>query len=361
MVYKIDEVRKNLKARGYTHFSNGVWLKPTPKNRIEWLKERAHGIGGSDIGTILGMNTFTCSLDLFTNKVGGGINEFYNRFTKWGTKEEANIMDVGRYYDFSVAAGPGSWDTAYLDNWENDTPLREIEEFPFMIVNEKLPWLIANIDGAIDVDWENKKIGSIGEGKNTTTYACSKYIGHLNPNYLVQVLTYIMVLLPILDSPSAKVFLRIDGNDMIGKNIVLNDWEELKRTILSTSRLFHNRVNKAKSIDLDDKLTQTQKRRAKRRIQPGPDSTELYDKFVTAEYKAQENMATAGGTRWEKDAMLNYTKFSGLMNEAKSSKQLATNIIKDSMKSRKVAKITFKDGSYVNWNNRFTVNNKSDV
>lgn len=356
----IKEVRKNLQSRGYTHFSNGVWLKPTPEDRKEWLKERAHGIGGSDIGTILGMNTFMCSLDLFTNKVEGGINEFYNRFTKWGTIEEKNIMNVGRYYDFSIPAGPGSWDTAYIDNWENDTPLREIEEFPYMIVNEKIPWLIANIDGAIDVDWDNKKIGSVGEAKNTTTFACSKYVGHLNPNYLVQVLTYVMVLLPILESPSAKIFLRIDGNDMIGKNIVLNDWEELKRTILSQSKLFYNRVNRAKQIDLDDTLSTRAKNKAKRRIQPGPDSTELYDKFVTAEHKAQENAATAGGTRWEKAAMLDYTKYNSLLNEAKKNKQLATNIIKDSMTNRKVAKITFKDGSYVGWTNRFTVNNKNN-
>ena len=307
MKYIISDVRKDLKSRGFSHFARGVWLKPTDKQtREEWLKDRTFGIGGSDTGTLMGLNSFMCPAELFREKVSGETQSFYNRFTKWGQKSEKDILDVGQHYDFSKEVGPGTWQNAYVDNWEDGVFIREITEFPFMIVNERYPWLIGNIDGAVDVDWDQGKMGCVAEAKNTTSQACKPYVGMLNPTYLTQVLTYTIILLPILKTPTAQIYLRLDGNDLMGKLIVLNDWDSLKRDIIAESRLFHNRVLIGKSIMADKTVSLRARRKELRKIEPKADHTKRYNDFKTKEHKAQENAPKAGGNRWELKYMKEY-------------------------------------------------------
>jgi hypothetical protein len=161
-------------------------------------------------------------------------------------------------------------------------------------------------------------------------------------------------LLPILDSPSAKIFQRLDGNDLMAHNIVLNDFNQLKHEIISESRSFHKKILKGKVIKNDDSLNKREKRKALRAIEPGPDNSERYNKFITQEHKDLENAIVVGGTRWEKADLLEYDKYSKLENEAKANKTLYLNKIKESMTNRGASEITFQNGSYARWNNRFS-------
>ena len=44
-------------------------------NKEEWLKERKTYIGGSDLGSILGINNFRTELDVYFEKTAEGIVE----------------------------------------------------------------------------------------------------------------------------------------------------------------------------------------------------------------------------------------------------------------------------------------------
>lgn len=58
-----------------------------------WLFDRSLGLGGSDIGAILSMSSYTSRFMLFQDKSYGIVEFTGNRFTKWGNKLEAVIGD----------------------------------------------------------------------------------------------------------------------------------------------------------------------------------------------------------------------------------------------------------------------------
>lgn len=60
-------------------------FKGSVKQRSKaWVAEKSHGIGGSEIATLFGMNTYQNSYDLLSRKVG--LEEFYgSTATQWGT------------------------------------------------------------------------------------------------------------------------------------------------------------------------------------------------------------------------------------------------------------------------------------
>ena len=39
------------------------------QNRIDWLKARRSGIGGSDVAAILGLNRYKSALDIYNDKI----------------------------------------------------------------------------------------------------------------------------------------------------------------------------------------------------------------------------------------------------------------------------------------------------
>jgi putative phage-type endonuclease len=62
-------------------------------NHKEWLKERKTYIGGSDIGSIVGINKYNSSLDVFLNKTSDSICEDVNEHCYWGNRLECVVAD----------------------------------------------------------------------------------------------------------------------------------------------------------------------------------------------------------------------------------------------------------------------------
>lgn len=80
------------------------------KSREEWLKAR--GIGGSDIGAIMGLTSFKSIDDVFLDKVFGSKDE-KSEVMERGTKAESHIRDLfalSTYDEFKVQNPPkGNW------------------------------------------------------------------------------------------------------------------------------------------------------------------------------------------------------------------------------------------------------------
>lgn len=54
------------------------------ENRQEWLKQRKHYLGGSDLGAICGLNAFKTPLDVYLEKTEGNSEEEINAAMRWG-------------------------------------------------------------------------------------------------------------------------------------------------------------------------------------------------------------------------------------------------------------------------------------
>lgn len=119
-----------------------------PKSREEWLKLRQDvGIGGSDAGTVLGLNPWCSNLQLWRYKTGQEEPEDISDKPAviFGKVAEAHIRELFR-----------------LDYPQYDVQYAEFD----MYINEDMPWQFATLDGAL-TDRETGRRGVL-EIKTTT-------------------------------------------------------------------------------------------------------------------------------------------------------------------------------------------------
>lgn len=102
-----------------------------PKNRAEWLKMRKEqGIGGSDAGTVLGLNPYCTNLQLWRQKVGLESKPELadNAAVQYGKAAEEHIRAL-------FALDYPEYHIDYNAYW--------------MYVNDDIPWQFATLDGEI--------------------------------------------------------------------------------------------------------------------------------------------------------------------------------------------------------------------
>lgn len=117
-----------------------------PKNRDEWLAMRHIGIGGSDAGSILGVNKYRSNIDLWREKTGEYIPE--------------DISDKPAVIFGKLAEDP------LRELFKLDFPQYKVDYHEFyMYCNDEYPFIFATLDG--EITDENAKQG-IFENKTCT-------------------------------------------------------------------------------------------------------------------------------------------------------------------------------------------------
>lgn len=109
-----------------------------PENRTEWLKLRQNGIGGSDAGTVLGVNKYKTNVQLWEEKTG--------------LKELTDISDKPAV-KFGKEAEPHLRELFRLDHPEYELDYHEF----YMYVNDEYPFIFATLDG--EITGENNRRG----------------------------------------------------------------------------------------------------------------------------------------------------------------------------------------------------------
>lgn len=178
----------------------------------DWYELRNKGIGGSDIGAILGQNKWKSSIDVYLDKIGQG-KKFSNNFTHWGkTLEEVIRKDFAKnhpeYYVYSV---------------------------PFTFRSIFKDYFLANVDG-LYFDKEKKEWGIL-EIKTTSEWSLKDWEEEIIPqSYYLQIQWYLMV----TGLKVAKIYTLIGGNKtkeftveradekeiLYMKKAAVNFWEE---------------------------------------------------------------------------------------------------------------------------------------
>lgn len=117
-----------------------------PKNRDDWLKQRHIGIGGSDAGTVLGVNKYKSNLELWNEKTGRTVPPDISDKPAviFGKKAEEHIREL----------------------FKLDYPQYKVDYHEFyMYCNDKYPFIFATLDG--ELTDENGRRGVL-EIKTTT-------------------------------------------------------------------------------------------------------------------------------------------------------------------------------------------------
>jgi hypothetical protein len=320
----------------------------------EWLSERDFGLGGSDIGTILGFNQYKASVELFREKVGVvDAPKLRSRQIFFGHRSEDDVLDLGEFYDFSIPTRDYKWDDAWLENAWNNNRLRKITHFQNLVVNSKYPWIQANVDSLINHDEETRKADYIAEAKNTTIQANKGYVGWVNPSYICQGITYSIVMEPILSSASFMIFQKFDGNQLFARHISASEEEWLVNDILEESYSFYQNVLKGREI-VANATNKRQAMKGIREIEPGPDDTDRYEKFINADHASLEEFESRVGSANEMKYLMALNKYDKKAKAYARKAKLFTNTLKKTMTDEELSEITWEDGSRIRWKNKFT-------
>ena len=133
--------------------------------REEWLKLRKTGLGGSDAGTVCGLNPYSSSMKLFYDKTGGGIDE-----------QDNEAMRQGR--DFENYVAQRFMEATGLKVRRSNYMYRSVEH-PFMIAD--VDRLVAGEDAGL-------------ECKTVSAYNADKWKdGNIPLHYMVQCSHYMAV------------------------------------------------------------------------------------------------------------------------------------------------------------------------
>ena len=151
-------------------------LEYTDEN--EWLALRREGIGGSDVGAVMGLNDYRSALQVYKDKIGEDTEKVDNVYTRKGKDLEALIRN---YYVVPEMARYGY----------------KVVTVEQTLVNTDYPWLRANIDGLAireDTDHESNIIIEI---KWVSEWAMNKWDNDdyrgVPPSYYAQVQLYMLV------------------------------------------------------------------------------------------------------------------------------------------------------------------------
>lgn len=158
-----------------------------------WLAARTHGIGGSDIASILGESSWKSAYDIWMSKTGQlpspntGAEHLQSEPARWGNLLEDTI----------------AYEWARRNN-------KQIIKIPVSLKSNEHPYMLANIDGFVLSD-DRKTITGILEIKTTSAYNKELWeVGPVPYYYICQATWYTM----ITDLPGFDIVCLVGGQHL---------------------------------------------------------------------------------------------------------------------------------------------------
>lgn len=236
----------------------------------DWLAFRSGGIGGSEIGTLMGVNPWKSAIELFYQKVGLFDSKAdYNMPMFMGNVLEPIVADLFEYWDDG---------DNLITNHVTGIRQRKLQEITGYVLNDEYPNLFFSPDRLISkrpVQRKDKLIRKNIEGiveiKTISNWSAKQWVGGLPPSYYLQLQTYLMG----LDIEDGYIVSLKDGRDLDVVYIERN--KEVGDMIWSTFKDFWERVELARedpdNIDM---------------YAPEADGTQSLERFLSDKFKNPE-------------------------------------------------------------------------
>lgn len=235
-------------------------------NKADWLERRKQlGVGGSESAAILGLSPYSCSAQVFYEKLGlAGRQRTTSLPMIIGIEDEDKIAKLWSHYDSNY--GPDSIPV----NYEAKSVLRKPLKLDRIIVNPDYPALFANPDRL----FKNGKTRAILEIKTINHWEAQKWESGVPIHYIVQIQHYMLVCkvryaeLAILEANN-----RIDV-------IPFEPSKEIQERIIEKCTAFWNDVQEARRIIANGGMELDIQH-----LVPPPDGSDAYTEFLKERYK----------------------------------------------------------------------------
>lgn len=215
------------------HSSGKIKFIAAPQGSAEWLALRENGIGGSEIGGVLGQSDYMDPIKVYLSKIGEAESFKGNRFTRMGKIMEDMIAKLYCYWEDG-----GDADTMLI-NHEEGKKFRRVEKVNGYVLHEDYPWLYSSLDRKVVGD--PRGIGIV-ETKNTTSTEKNRYTHGFNPSFFCQIQQQLLT----SGVDFCDVAIMFDGNNFDVKPV--GEDKEVQQLIIEESKVFWGKVLKARAI-----------------------------------------------------------------------------------------------------------------
>ncbi len=248
-------------------------------NYQEWLDFRNNGIGASEVGTIMGLNPWKSSIELYYQKLGMIPQKL----------EENMAMFMGNLLEDHVASMWEHWEndsTGMISNYRAGRTHRRALKVPGYLVNSDFPNLFFSPDRLMLPSDHSKRgvfykhfvnleaVQGVLEIKTISGWAAKQWDGGIPPSYVVQIMTYMLGLgLSYGELASLQ-----DGRDLSILPITFSD--EIAEEIIIKTDEFWDRVLKGREALANGGNPDE--------FVPPPDGTEAYAAFLNKRYEVDD-------------------------------------------------------------------------
>lgn len=257
-----------------------IQLIPTKDmSRQDWLDYRQTGVGASEVGTVLGLNPYQSSVELFYKKIGfTPIVDIDNSAMFWGRELEAQVCDKWQYW-----AGD---EESMIENFKAEKLIRKCQRVNAYIRNPKFPWLFVSLDRKILASTNGGEEAAL-EAKTISGYTSNMWESGIPPQYVVQLQTQLLV----CEFNSGEMALLKDGRNMSVIPFVRH--EEIINGIIQRTEAFWQRCVKGKELMAEyrkfelasDIAGMEQTMASIGTLEPEPDGSEAYENFLSSRFK----------------------------------------------------------------------------
>lgn len=299
----------------------------------EWLNFRNRGLGASEIGTLMGVNSWKSPAELYYQKIGViPQKQVENMPMFMGTILEQTVADIFEYWENDEAT--------MIENYRKGLKMRHLYEPTGYIINPSFPHLFFSPDRLIvskDIRIRNSSINlenvdAIAEIKTISGWSSKQWEGGIPPSYYLQLQTYMMglgvangYLVVLEDGRNFKVHPYEADEEIISS--IINITEEFwKRVLLGREAV-------ANGGDYDQ-------------YAPPPDGTEAYAEYLNERFSNPEDK-TIISTPEIDEHITEYLEIGSQIAELEEGKREHANMIKThmgnySLLNSEVAKVTWR-------------------
>ena len=288
------------------------------KSYDEWLAFRSRGLGASEIGTLMGVNSWKSPAELYYQKIGLIPQKTEQNIPMFmGTILEKTVAEIFEYWDGS--------DESMLRNYESQTKVRNLYEPIGYVVNPEYPHLFFSPD-RLQIKSKNLRIRdgrinlenveAIIEIKTISGWSSKQWEGGIPPSYYLQLQTYLMGL--ALDT---GYLVALED----GRNLKVHRFDrdsEMIEMIARVTAEFWSRVEAGRlALELGEDYEQ---------FAPPPDGTEAYSEFLNQKYKNPEETSIVSNDEID-EYIRHYKQKNEEIARLDEEKREASNYIKEYM------------------------------
>lgn len=311
-------------------------------SREQWLAYRSGGIGASEVGTVLGLDDYKSSLQLFYEKIGDvPLWDTETMAAFMGKEMEDLVADMWQYWD------PGTPDEeTMMRNYRENLKVRRCRRVNAYVCNPAYPWLFVSLDRIANKS-NGRDEGAV-ECKTIGGYEADKWEAGIPPKYVMQVQQE--MLLPefswaemALLQDNRKFFvLPFDPNTVLQETIITRT-KEFWDKVVTAKRYVAIKYQAAAGFNYRE-AEQAQAEIDK--LAPEPDGTLAYAKYLSEKFNKPTKLER-NGTERERIEAIEINHIAQVMKSLETEKRERESRLKVAMADYQV--LNFGAGGKVYW------------